>query len=118
MQTVDTTKERIQKLFNNVELSVSSYDTAWVAMVPSPNSPKSPCFPECLNWLINNQLNDGSWGLVNHNHNHLLLKDSLSSTLACIVALKRWNVGEDQVNKGMRLLCCSLAYCLLSVVVL
>ncbi|KAK1425274.1 hypothetical protein QVD17_20624 [Tagetes erecta] len=97
----DTTKERIQKLFNNVELSVSSYDTAWVAMVPSPNSPKSPCFPECLNWLITNQLNDGSWGLVNHNHNHPLLKDSLSSTLACIVALKRWNVGEDQVNKGL-----------------
>ncbi|KAK9051395.1 hypothetical protein SSX86_028022 [Deinandra increscens subsp. villosa] len=99
--TIDTPKERIRKLFNNVELSVSSYDTAWVAMVPSPNSPKSPCFPECLNWLIDNQLDDGSWGLVNHNHNHLLLKDSLSSTLACIVALKRWNVGEDQINKGL-----------------
>ncbi|KAI3796489.1 hypothetical protein L1987_39160 [Smallanthus sonchifolius] len=99
--TVDTTKERIQKLFNNVELSVSSYDTAWVAMVPSPNSPKSPRFPECLDWLINNQLNNGSWGLGNHNHNHPLLKDSLSSTLACIVALKRWNVGEDQINKGL-----------------
>ncbi|KAK1425273.1 hypothetical protein QVD17_20623 [Tagetes erecta] len=99
--TIDTTKERIRKLFNNVELSVSSYDTAWVAMVPSPTSSKSPCFPECLNWLINNQLNDGSWGLVNHHHNHLFLKDSLSATLACIVALKRWNVGEDQVNKGL-----------------
>ncbi|XP_076946242.1 ent-kaurene synthase 2, chloroplastic-like [Bidens hawaiensis] len=99
--TVDTTKERIQKLFNNVELSVSAYDTAWVAMVPSPNAPKSPCFPECVNWLINNQLNDGSWGLVNHHHNRPLLKDSLSSTLACIVALKRWNVGEEQINKGL-----------------
>ncbi|XP_076950310.1 ent-kaurene synthase 2, chloroplastic-like [Bidens hawaiensis] len=99
--TVDTTKERIQKLFNNVELSVSAYDTAWVAMVPSPNAPKSPCFPECVNWLVNNQLNDGSWCLVNHHHNHPLLKDSLSSTLACIVALKRWNVGEDQINKGL-----------------
>ncbi|KAD4982752.1 hypothetical protein E3N88_19423 [Mikania micrantha] len=101
MQTIDTTKERIRKLFNNVELSVSSYDTAWVAMVPSPNSLKSPCFPQCLDWLLNNQLNDGSWGLVNNNHNHLLIKDSLSSTLACIVALKRWNVGEDQINKGL-----------------
>ncbi|KAL8227855.1 hypothetical protein R6Q57_015439 [Mikania cordata] len=99
--TIDTTKERIRKLFNNVELSVSSYDTAWVAMVPSPNSHKSPCFPQCLNWLINNQLNDGSWGLVNNNHNHLLIKDSLSSTLACIVALKQWNIGEDQINKGL-----------------
>nr|Q9XEI0.1 RecName: Full=Ent-kaurene synthase 2, chloroplastic; Short=SrKS2; Flags: Precursor [Stevia rebaudiana]AAD34295.1 kaurene synthase [Stevia rebaudiana] len=108
---IDTTKERIQKQFKNVEISVSSYDTAWVAMVPSPNSPKSPCFPECLNWLINNQLNDGSWGLVNHthNHNHPLLKDSLSSTLACIVALKRWNVGEDQINKGLSFIESNLA---------
>lgn len=93
------TKERIRKLFTNVELSVSSYDTAWVAMVPSPNSPTSPYFPKCLNWLMNNQLNDGSWGLPNSDHP--LLKDTLSSTLACIVALKRWNVGEDQINKGM-----------------
>nr|GFD19978.1 ent-kaur-16-ene synthase, chloroplastic-like [Tanacetum cinerariifolium] len=93
------TKERIRKLFSNVEISVSSYDTAWVAMVPSPGSPKSPCFPECLNWLMDNQLNDGSWGPLNHNPP--LLKDTLSSTLACIVALKRWNVGEDCINKGL-----------------
>nr|GEV13669.1 ent-kaur-16-ene synthase, chloroplastic-like [Tanacetum cinerariifolium] len=97
--TFDMTKERIRKLFSNVEISVSSYDTAWVAMVPSPNSPKSPRFPECLNWLMDNQLNDGSWGLLNHNPH--LLKDTLSSTLACIVALKRWNVGEDCINKAM-----------------
>ncbi|KAJ0822671.1 putative ent-kaurene synthase [Helianthus annuus] len=45
---IDTTKERIRKLFNNVDLSVSSYDTAWVAMVPSPSSPKSPCFQSVL----------------------------------------------------------------------
>ncbi|XP_071686924.1 ent-kaurene synthase 1, chloroplastic-like [Rutidosis leptorrhynchoides] len=95
------TKERIRKLFNNVELSVSSYDTAWVAMVPSPNAPKSPCFPECLNWLKDNQLDDGSWGLVQSN-SPILVKDALSSTLASVVALKRWNVGEDQINKGLR----------------
>ncbi|KAJ0642161.1 putative ent-kaurene synthase [Helianthus annuus] len=106
---IDTTKERIRKLFNHVDLSVSSYDTAWVAMVPSPSSPKSPCFPECLNWLVDNQLDDGSWGLVDHNRTHPLLKDSLSSTLACIVALKRWNVGEDQINKGLRFIESNLA---------
>nr|QTW97447.1 KSL1 [Artemisia annua] len=97
--TLDMSKERIRKLFSNVEISVSSYDTAWVAMVPSPNSPTSPRFPECLNWLMDNQLNDGSWGLLNHNPS--LLKDTLSSTLACIVALKRWSVGEDYINKGL-----------------
>ncbi|KAJ0682805.1 putative ent-kaurene synthase [Helianthus annuus] len=83
-----------------IDTTASSYDTAWVAMVPSPSSPKSPCFPECLNWLVKNQLDDRSWGLANHNGTHSLLKDSLSSTLACI-ALKRWNVGEDQINKGI-----------------
>ncbi|KAI3498200.1 hypothetical protein L1887_33969 [Cichorium endivia] len=99
--TLDMTKERIQKLFNNVELSVSSYDTAWVAMVPSPNSTKSPCFPDCLNWLMDNQLDDGSWGLHHHPQSS---KDTLSSTLACILALKRWNVGNYQINKGLHFL--------------
>lgn len=83
------TKERIRKLFNNVELSISSYDTAWVAMVPSPISPMSPCFPDCLIWLMDNQLDDGSWGL-RHPH-HSIIKDNLSSTLASILALKRWD---------------------------
>ncbi|XP_042756891.1 ent-kaurene synthase 1, chloroplastic isoform X1 [Lactuca sativa] len=99
VMTLDVTKERIRKLFNNVEVSVSSYDTAWVAMVPSPNSPKSPCFPDCLNWLLDNQLDDGSWGLLPHQSP--LIKDTLSSTLACVLALKRWNVGKDQINKGL-----------------
>ncbi|KAK9074296.1 hypothetical protein SSX86_006893 [Deinandra increscens subsp. villosa] len=98
---LDMSKERIRKLFNNVELSVSSYDTAWVAMVPSPSSPKSPCFPECLNWLMDNQLDDGSWGLLHQNHPFPLLKDTLSSTLASIVALRKWNVGERQIKKGL-----------------
>nr|KAJ0211160.1 hypothetical protein LSAT_V11C400169830 [Lactuca sativa] len=68
-------------------------------MVPSPNSPKSPCFPDCLNWLMDNQLDDGSWGLLPHRSP--FIKDTLSSTLACVLALKRWNVGKDQINKGM-----------------
>ncbi|KAM7528820.1 hypothetical protein LguiB_032230 [Lonicera macranthoides] len=93
-------KERIRKLFSNeVKLSVSSYDTAWVAMVPSPHYSLEPCFPECVDWLLDNQLADGSWGLPRHSP--LLLKDTLSSTLASILALKRWGVGEDHINKGL-----------------
>ncbi|XP_028077824.1 ent-kaur-16-ene synthase, chloroplastic-like [Camellia sinensis] len=99
MQYFDGPKERIKKLFNEVQLSVSSYDTAWVALVPSPNSFGTPCFPECIGWLLDNQLSDGSWGLP---HRHpLLIKDALSSTLASILALKRWGVGEEQINKGL-----------------
>ncbi|KAI3908053.1 hypothetical protein MKW98_003698 [Papaver atlanticum] len=92
--------ERIREMFTKVELSVSSYDTAWVAMVPSPISPQSPCFPKCVGWILENQLSDGSWCIA---HDHpLLIKDSLSSTLACILALKKWDVGEEHVNKGLR----------------
>lgn len=86
-------------MLGKVELSVSSYDTAWVAMVPSPDSLQAPYFPECLHWLLDNQLCDGSWGL--HHRHPSLIKDALSSTLACVLALKRWGIGEQQMNKGI-----------------
>ncbi|XP_020237613.1 ent-kaur-16-ene synthase, chloroplastic isoform X2 [Cajanus cajan] len=100
LQCLEDSKERIRKMFNKVELSVSSYDTAWVAMIPSPSSPHAPFFPQCLNWLLDNQLLDGSWGLPDCHP--LLRNDALLSTLACILALKQWGVGEDQINKGLQ----------------
>lgn len=93
------TKERISEMFKKVELSVSSYDTAWVAMVPSQNSPEFPQFPECVSWLLENQHPNGSWGLPHHHP--FLVKDILSSTLASILALKRWDIGEEHINKGL-----------------
>ncbi|XP_059306363.1 cis-abienol synthase, chloroplastic-like isoform X1 [Lycium ferocissimum] len=68
-------------------------------MVPSRHSLKQPCFPQCLDWILENQREDGSWGL---NPCHpLLVKDSLSSTLACLLALSKWGVGDKQVQRGM-----------------
>uniref|UniRef100_A0A7N0T996 Ent-kaurene synthase n=1 Tax=Kalanchoe fedtschenkoi TaxID=63787 RepID=A0A7N0T996_KALFE len=99
LQSLEEAKERISKGFDQVDLSVSSYDTAWVAMVPSPTSPNTPCFPQCFDWLLHNQHCDGSWGL-NHGDS-LFMKDSLSCTLACILALKRWGVGEEAMSKGL-----------------
>lgn len=87
-------------MFNKVELSISPYDTAWVAMIPSMNSPHSPFFPQCINWLLENQLFDGSWGLPDRHP--LLLKDALLSTLACVLALKQWGFGEEQTYKGLK----------------
>ncbi|PKA52242.1 Ent-kaur-16-ene synthase, chloroplastic [Apostasia shenzhenica] len=105
-QDVEDLLERSKRLINSVkeslfkvELSVSSYDTAWVAMVPSPGFVNTPCFPECVDWMIDNQLPDGSWGLPHHDP--FLIKDILSSTLACILALSRWNVGEEHVKRGL-----------------
>ncbi|GAB2225239.1 hypothetical protein Droror1_Dr00006030 [Drosera rotundifolia] len=35
-----------------------------------------------------------------HDRHPLLIKDTLSSTLACILVLRRWQVGEDQMTKA------------------
>ncbi|KAH0644057.1 hypothetical protein KY289_035031 [Solanum tuberosum] len=97
--SINDARERIRETFGKVELSPSSYDTAWVAMVPSKHSLNEPCFPQCLDWIIENQREDGSWGL---NPSHpLLLKDSLSSTLACLLALSKWRVGDEQIKRGL-----------------
>ncbi|KAL7130570.1 hypothetical protein ABFS83_13G142600 [Erythranthe nasuta] len=96
----DETRERISKLIQKTEISISTYDTAWVAMVPSPNSPQEPCFPNCLNWLLENQCCNGSW--ARPHHHSLLQKDVLSSTLASVLALRKWGVGEEQINRGVR----------------
>ncbi|WOL15867.1 hypothetical protein Cni_G24648 [Canna indica] len=91
--------ERIKEQFQKIQLSPSSYDTAWVAMVPSPVSSKNPCFPDCVDWILENQHSDGSWGL--HHSHPSLIKDGLSSTLACILALQRWKAGQKHVKKGL-----------------
>ncbi|KAL0306082.1 UNVERIFIED_CONTAM: Ent-kaurene synthase TSP4, chloroplastic [Sesamum radiatum] len=99
MQCFEEAKERITKLIHKAELSVSTYDTAWVAMVPSPYSSEEPCFPDCLNWLLENQCRDGSW--ARPHHHSFLQKDVLSSTLACVLALRKWGVGEEQIKRGV-----------------
>ncbi|CAL1384705.1 unnamed protein product [Linum trigynum] len=103
--------QRIKKMFNEAHLSVSAYDTAWMAMVPTPTSSieDSPFFPQCARWILDNQLSDGSWGLPLPRRHPFLTKDALSSTLACIVALQRWGLGEQQVTKGLQFLDCNSA---------
>ncbi|XP_075086675.1 cis-abienol synthase, chloroplastic-like isoform X5 [Nicotiana tabacum] len=97
--SMEEAKERIRETFGKIELSPSSYDTAWVAMVPSRYSMNQPCFPQCLDWILENQREDGSWGL---NPSHpLLVKDSLSSTLASLLALRKWRIGDNQVQRGL-----------------
>ncbi|KAJ8753007.1 hypothetical protein K2173_008742 [Erythroxylum novogranatense] len=99
-------KRVASEVLGNVKLSTSPYDTAWVAMVPSRDEEKKkqsePLFPECLDWVIKHQQPDGSW-CFDQPH-PLLIKDSLSSTLACVLALNKWSVGEQLVNNGLKFL--------------
>lgn len=101
-------KDRIKEALLNTELSASSYDTAWVAMVPSPVSLKFPLFPKCIEWILENQHYDGSWGLYDHDRS--LIKDALSCTLACVLALRKWNIGDEHIKRGLKFIGSNLSY--------
>ncbi|XP_044968830.1 ent-kaur-16-ene synthase, chloroplastic-like [Hordeum vulgare subsp. vulgare] len=93
-------KARIKKQLLEPKLSPSSYDTAWVAMVPLPGSSQEvPCFPQCVEWILQNQHTNGSWGLAHMDSG--VKKATLSSTLACVLALQRWNVGREHIRRGI-----------------
>ncbi|KAL6210554.1 hypothetical protein ACLB2K_015786 [Fragaria x ananassa] len=55
-------------------------------------------FPSSLEWIANNQPDDGSWGYKDVFSAH----DRLISTLACVVALKSWNLHAEKCFKGMK----------------
>uniref|UniRef100_K3Y5K7 Uncharacterized protein n=1 Tax=Setaria italica TaxID=4555 RepID=K3Y5K7_SETIT len=90
---------RIRNQLQRPELPPSSYDTAWVSMVPLRGSHQSPCFPQCVEWILQNQEDDGSWGV--NQFDSSVNKDVLLSTLACVIALKRWNVGRENIRRGL-----------------
>nr|AOG18231.1 diterpene synthase [Taiwania cryptomerioides] len=98
---IDDDIARIRSLFSEIKRThtpVSAYDTAWLAIVPSLENLQLPQFPQCLSWIMENQLWDGSWGLLDFPY----IKDNLSHTLACLIALRRWNVGTENVEMGLR----------------
>ncbi|KAA8515303.1 hypothetical protein F0562_018467 [Nyssa sinensis] len=92
-----------EEMFSTVDLhsfvSPSAYDTAWLAMIPHPKRPDRPIFKGYLDWVLNNQKDEGFWG--ESNQVGLPTIDSLPATLACMVALKRWNTGEKNITEGL-----------------
>ncbi|XP_024528123.1 bifunctional diterpene synthase, chloroplastic [Selaginella moellendorffii] len=82
------------------EISPSAYDTAWVARIASESDSSLPEFPEALEWIINSQLPDGSWG----DDRHLQLYDRVLSTLSCLVTLKTWDIGHNSIAQGTKFL--------------
>ncbi|KAL6208607.1 hypothetical protein ACLB2K_019556 [Fragaria x ananassa] len=94
---VETVKSMLSSMEDG-EISVSAYDTAWVALVKDVNGTGSPQFPSSLEWIANNQLEDDSWGYEDIYNAH----DRIISTLACVVALKTWNLHPDKCEKGIK----------------
>ncbi|CAK9151076.1 unnamed protein product [Ilex paraguariensis] len=80
------------------EISISAYDTAWVGLVEDINGSGVPQFPSTLQWIANNQLPD------NHPSMTFSAYDRIISTLACVVALKKWKIHPQQSEKGLSFL--------------
>lgn len=80
---------------NDGEISISPYDTAWVALVKSNNG--SPQFPSSLQWIVDNQLSDGSWG----DYSLFSAHDRIINTLACLIALKSWDLYPTMCQQGI-----------------
>lgn len=78
------------------EISISAYDTAWVALAQDLNGGGTPQFPSSLEWIANNQLMDGSWGDDCLFYAH----DRIINTLACVIALKSWKIHPNKCEKG------------------
>ncbi|KAI8549097.1 hypothetical protein RHMOL_Rhmol06G0000100 [Rhododendron molle] len=79
------------------QISISAYDTAWVALVEDIKGSGTPQFPSCLEWIASNQLQDGSWGDSSIFEAH----DRIINTLGCVIALRSWNVHPDKSEKGL-----------------
>ncbi|KAJ8559313.1 hypothetical protein K7X08_003371 [Anisodus acutangulus] len=85
------------KSMEDGEISISAYDTAWVALVKDLNGSENPQFPPSLEWIANNQLPDGSWG----DSSIFMVYDRVINTLSCVIALKSWNLHPDKTLLGM-----------------
>ncbi|GAB4831247.1 hypothetical protein Ancab_005261 [Ancistrocladus abbreviatus] len=106
---VSRIKERVTHLINGNNsnnyigvqsfVSPSAYDTAWLAMVADPRQPGKPMFKACLDWVLDNQNPSGFWGETDREGFPTI--DSLPATLACMIALKTWNLGHQHIQKGM-----------------
>ncbi|KAI3732398.1 hypothetical protein L1987_63603 [Smallanthus sonchifolius] len=98
-QLVDIIKEMFGSM-DDGEINASAYDKAWVALVQDINGSGRPQFPSSLEWIVNNQLSDGSWGdaLLFSAH------DRIINTLACVIVLTFWNVHPSKCQQGLKFL--------------
>ncbi|KAL7122331.1 hypothetical protein ACP275_01G039000 [Erythranthe tilingii] len=95
-ESIDYIKNILSSM-DDGRISVSPYDTAWVSLIRDFQGRNIPQFPSSVEWISNNQLSDGSWG----DEHYFLAYDRLLNTLACVVALRYWNVHGDKSDRGI-----------------
>ncbi|CAH2047854.1 unnamed protein product [Thlaspi arvense] len=95
-------------------VSPSAYDTAWLAMIEEDHyvgdDELKPMFQDCLDWIMCNQnAGEGFWGnsggytpVAGAGGEDEEDMYALTSTLACVVALHKWNIGCLHLHKGKR----------------
>ncbi|XP_028799729.1 ent-copalyl diphosphate synthase, chloroplastic-like [Neltuma alba] len=95
---VDAIRLNLESNEGEKTISPSAYTTALVALVEDVNGSEAPQFPESLQWIIDNQLPDGSWGDA-----HVFVAyDRLICTLASVIALTHYKVHPEKAEKGLR----------------
>ncbi|GAA0563930.1 terpene synthase family protein [Chitinophaga japonensis] len=118
MQNTATLKDRligeIKDTLRNLEngaMPPAAYDTAWVARISSDEDPAQPMFPQCLQWLLQHQHNDGSWG---NGSDRGFYHDQIISTLAAVVCLQGWQRRgmslQGSIESGTRYLDSSMQF--------
>lgn len=71
--------------------TVAVYDTAWLSMVSKVDAgQKSWLFPECFQYLLDNQLRNGGWKC------DATPDDGLLNTLAALLAIQKHATGRDR----------------------
>ncbi|CAN6312185.1 unnamed protein product [Urochloa humidicola] len=93
---IDQIRAKLRSM-NDGDVSASAYDTAWVALVPRLDGGEGPQFPATIQWILNNQLPDGSWG----DSDLFSAYDRLINTLACVVTLTKWSLEPEICKKGL-----------------
>ncbi|XP_071721030.1 S-linalool synthase [Rutidosis leptorrhynchoides] len=94
--------EMFSKTKGNSFVSPSAYDTAWLAMIPHPMKHNTPLFMGCLDWILDNQNDRGYWGQSHNADNKLPTIDAITCTLTCMIVLRKWGVGAQNVEKGLK----------------
>jgi ent-copalyl diphosphate synthase len=89
----------MSKSIDEGEITVSAYDTAWVALIKDVNGDEGPQFPSSIEWIVSNQLPDGSWGDAAFFSAH----DRMINTLACVIVLTSWKIYPENCNRGTEL---------------